>query len=166
APAADDVVHALGSRRGALRLWRGGGKRAGSAGKGALGPGRTAKAVPQPRARAPEVLARRFARIDAAPQHLGRPRRRVRDARRNAQQRGQLAHEVVHARGDPRADVVDAGPLPAERGDDRLDDVADVDVVALVAAVAEHRDRPPALPALDEDRDDPALEVAALARPG
>src|SRR3989442_3243733 len=156
------MLWALAAARSAFARRRQAG---GSAGKGALGPGRTAKAVPRPRAGAQEALARRFARIDATPQHLGRPWRRGRDAGRSAQQRGQLAQEVVHARRDAGPDVVDAGPPPAERGDDRLDDIADVDVITLVPAVAVHGDRLPPLPRVDEDRDDAALEIAALPRP-
>ena len=51
-----------------------------------------------------------------------------------------------------------------ERTEHGLDDVGDIDVVALVAAVAEQRDRLAALPAADEDRDHPAFQVSPLAR--
>src|SRR5207253_482074 len=68
----------------------------------------------------------------------------------------------VHARRNAGPDVVDT-PVPSrERGEDGLDDVADVHVVALVAAVAEERDRLATLPAPDENGDHATLEVLPL----
>src|SRR2546428_4406508 len=86
------------------------------------------------------------------------------DARRGAEQLAQARDEVVHARRDTGADVVDAAMPARERRDHGLGDVADVDVVPLVPPVAVERDRLAPLPAADKDRDDAALEIAPLAR--
>src|SRR5215217_6790104 len=53
----------------------------------------------------------------------------------------------------------------ADRGEQGVDDIADVDEVARLAAVAEDRRRLAARHPLEEDRDDPALEPRVLARP-
>src|SRR5207249_6365116 len=60
--------------------------------------------------------------------------------------------------------VVDAAVLAPERREHGLDDIRDVNVVPLVAAIAVDGDRLRARPAADEDGDDAALEILALAR--
>src|SRR5437762_10963976 len=117
------------------------------------------------RARAPELVAGGLRRIDADPTHFDRARRRVSDARRRAQHQAERGDQLAYARRDAGADVVDALVVASERGHHGLGHVADVDVVALVFAVAIDRDRLSSLPAAHEDRDDPTLEVAPLPRP-
>ncbi len=72
--------------------------------------------------------------------------------------------EVEHGGGDPRADVEDAR-RPLQRGQRHRSDVADVDVVPLLRAVAEDVRRLPAREPPEEDGDDTRLAVRVLARP-
>ena len=73
--------------------------------------------------------------------------------------------ELEHARLDPGADVV--GPVAAALGggEERRDDVADVDVVAGLLAVAEDARPRAAEQGAGEDRDHAGLAVRVLARP-
>ena len=67
--------------------------------------------------------------------------------------------QLVHRRLDAGADVEDAAVAPGRR-EHRVDDVADVDVVARLLAVAEDERLLAAREPLHEDRDDAALERA------
>ena len=82
------------------------------------------------------------------------------DSRRAAGRR----EEIVHGRLQPGADVEDAAVSP-DGGEDRRDDVADVDEVARLAAVAEDRHLVARAQPVHEDRDDAALELGELPRP-
>jgi len=72
--------------------------------------------------------------------------------------------EVEHGSGGACADVEDAR-RPLQRGQRRRSDVADVDVVSLLRAVAEDVRRLPARELPQEDGDDARLAVRVLARP-
>src|SRR5881409_4471648 len=72
------------------------------------------------------VLVGSLRRIDATPEDLARSSGRLDDPRRWSEDRGQRGDELVDARGEPGADVVDAGVRSAERAEDGLDDVRDV----------------------------------------
>ena len=72
--------------------------------------------------------------------------------------------ELVHGRLGAGADVEGASGLP-DRGEYRGDDVADVDEVACLLAVAVDGDALAAAKPVDEDRDDAAFELRQLPRP-
>jgi dTMP kinase len=69
--------------------------------------------------------------------------------------------EVEHGRLDARADVEDAA-VGAHRSEERSHDVADVDEVTRLQAVAEDRRLLAALHALEEDRDHAPLQACLL----
>src|SRR4029077_7209664 len=73
------------------------------------------------------------------------------------------AMQLEHARLAAGADVEHAAAV-AGRREQRVDDVADEDEVARLAAVAEDRRGLPAREALEEDRDDASLEARLLPR--
>src|SRR5439155_17592299 len=112
----------------------------------------------------PETVPSGLRRIDAGAEDLSRARRGAANAGRGAEHHRERGHEFVDARRDTRSDVVDAVVLAPERREYGLDDIRDVNVVPLVAAIAVHGDRLAAPPAADEDRDDAALEILTLAR--
>src|SRR5207245_5812067 len=95
---------------------------------------------------------------------LPRARRGAANPGRRAEHRSERGYELVDARGDACSDVVSAAVLATERREHGLHDVRDVHVVALVAPVAEDRDRLAPLPAANEDGDDATLEVGTLPR--
>src|SRR5712692_9448117 len=115
--------------------------------------GRQPQPFGQRGARPPEAFAARLVRVEANSLDLDGPRRGVPDAGRRPESSLQLQREVVYAGRDPGADVVGAPPAPLERRDNRVDDVADVDVVALVRAVAKKGELLVTPPAADEDGD-------------
>ena len=126
-------------------------------------PGR-AQAVVERRGRAPAELALGAA-TRRAPSGCTSPSRAGSNAGSAvaARDRRARAMQLEHARLAAGADVEDAAAV-AGRGEQRVDDVADEDEVARLAAVAEDRRRLPAREALEEDRDDAALEARLLPR--
>src|SRR5262249_22117344 len=119
---------------------------------------RRAQAVRERGAGAPAELAPGAADVEHAAKHLAEARGG--ELRRGVARRDLRARtvEFEHARLAARADVEDAA-VAADRGEHRVDDVADEHEVARLAAVAEDRGRLPACHPLEEDRDHAALEA-------
>src|SRR5437763_8530726 len=115
------------------------------------------------RLRAPAELARREAWIRDAPPDVARPLVgvfRLAVGTGHAPARGV---PLVHRRLDARADVVDAAGV-LDRRQHAADDVADVDEIARLPAVAADRRRLAPRHPLEPDRDPTALHRGLLAR--
>src|SRR5712691_10413696 len=130
-----------------------------------LGRGREPQPFGQTGAWVPEAFAARLVRVEATALDLDGPRRGVPKAGRRPESSRELQHEVVDAGRNAGADVVRAPPAPLVRRDHRVDNVPDVDVVALVRAVAKKGELLVPLPAADKDRDDATFEIRTLAGP-
>src|SRR4029077_2505511 len=72
--------------------------------------------------------------------------------------------QLQDRRRDTAADVEDAANRRRSGGEQRSDDVADVDEVARLVPIAEDLGLPPIAQPIEEDRDDTALERRKLAR--
>src|SRR4051812_27469875 len=112
----------------------------------------------QRRARPPTQRSERPRRIQARAADLPQPPRRADGVER--QQPAQLAERGVA----PRRDVEGSLDVGIARGEERLDDVADIHEVARLAAVAEYRGGSPLRGGATKDRDHAGLTVRALAR--
>src|SRR5688572_2369688 len=121
-----------------------------------------AQSVEESGARLPEAVALRPRRVDTGALDLRRALGRLGDAWCRAQDLGHRGDDLVHARRDTGPDVVQTLPVAGERREDRIDNIADVHVVALCGAVAENGELLAASPSPEEDRDDPALQVLPL----
>ena len=113
--------------------------------------------------RAPAELALRARGVEDASARVARTRLAMDRLAVDAGDLGTEPMELVHRRLERGPDVVDAAAPGRREGG--LDDVADVDVVARLLAVAEDERLLAAPEPFHEDRDDPALERGRLARP-
>jgi len=96
--------------------------------------------------------------------HLAGARGLVDGLEARAEDRVQLAHDVVHRRADPGAEIQHLAARAIQRQHVRLDHVADVQVVADRVAGAEDLRPLPVQHQPDEDRVDAGLAVRILAR--
>src|SRR6185437_11027692 len=111
----------------------------------------------------PAELAPGAARVDHRADDVAEPRLAVRGLFADPRGAAACGVQLVDARRNPGADVVRAA-APSHGREQRGDDVADVDEIALLLPVAEDDCFLAARHALEEDRDDAAFEARGLPR--